>query len=101
MSGSFVGYIGDADFHDGSVLAIERQDGAVCVRVRGASGKLFVVDFGGVRAVRASQPEGMVLYALSELAGDPPVRRFVFANWDEDGGAHLEVDAETVAVREA
>src|SRR5215211_4400311 len=101
MVRSFVGYIGDADFHDGSVLAVEQEGEAVRVRVRGASGKLFVVDFGGVRAVRANDPEGMVLYALSELSGEPPLRRFTFANWDDDSGAYLEVDAETITVREA
>jgi hypothetical protein len=53
MESSFVGYVEDDDSHDGSILAIERQDGMVVVRVRGASGKIFVVAFGGVRAVRA------------------------------------------------
>jgi hypothetical protein len=97
---SFVGYVGDADFHDGSVVAVEHQGSAVRVHVRGASGKLFAVDFGGVRAVRANQAEGMVLYALSELSGEPPLRRFAFANWDDDSPAYLEVEAETIAVRE-
>jgi hypothetical protein len=97
---SFVGYVGDPDFHDGSVLAVEHRGGTARVRVRGASGRAFVVDFGGVRAVRANQAEGMALYALSELGGQPPVRRFAFANWDDDSPAYLEVDAETVAVRE-
>src|SRR4051794_25394093 len=97
---AFVGYVGDADFHDGSVWAVEHQGTTARVWVRGASGNVFVVEFGGVRAVRANQPEGMVLYALSELRGEPPLRRFAFANWDDDSPAHLEVDAETVAVRE-
>jgi hypothetical protein len=97
---SFVGYVGDRDFHDGSVVAVEHQGSTARVRVRGFSGKLFVVDFGGVRAVRANQAEGMVLYALSELRGEPPLRRFAFANWDDDSPAFLEVDAESFAVRE-
>ncbi len=97
---SFVGYIGHAEFHDGSIVAVDQQVGEASVRVRGASGTVFVVDFGGVRAVRANQPEGMMLYALSELSGEPPLRRFAFANWDEDSPAYLEVDAVTIAVRE-
>jgi hypothetical protein len=96
----FVGYVGDADFHDGSVVAVEHQGGTAQVRVRGASGKVLVVEFGGVCAVRVNQAEGMVLYGLSELRGAPPLRRFAFANWDDDSVAYLEVDAETVAVRE-
>src|SRR5262249_33652778 len=97
---SFVGYVGDADFHDGSVLSVEHEDRTVCVRVRGASGRVFVVEFGGGGALRSNHPEGMMLYALSELSGEPPLRRFAFVNWDDDGEAYLEVDAETVAVRE-
>jgi len=97
---AFIGYVGPPDFHDGSVLTLERHDGTVRVRVRGCSGKAFVVTFGGVRAVRAKRPEGMMLYALGELRGEPPLRRFVFANWDDDSDASLEVDAENFAVHE-
>ena len=101
MAGSaFVGYVGDADFHDGSILDVEQHGGTVRVRVRGASGLVFVVDFTEVRAVRANRPEGMALYALTELSSEPPLRRFAFANWDDGGDAYLEVEAETVAVRE-
>jgi hypothetical protein len=42
----------------------------------------------------------MLLYALSELRSTPPLRRFSFANWDDDDDAFLEVDAETVDFRE-
>src|SRR5437588_522889 len=45
---SFIGYVGNADFHDGSIVSVEQHDGTVSVRVRGASGKLFVVDFRGI-----------------------------------------------------
>lgn len=41
-----------------------------------------------------------MLYALSELRCEPPLRRFAFANWDDDSTAYLEVEAETVTVRE-
>jgi hypothetical protein len=97
---SFVSYIGDADFHDGVVVAVERRDDTAHVRVQGASGKVFVVSFGGVRAIRAQQPEGMMLYALTELSAEPPLRQFVFANWDDDSPAYLAVDAETIEIRE-
>jgi len=97
---SFVCYVGEADFHDGSILTVEQQDGAVRVRVRGASGKIFVVDFSGVQAVRAKHPEGMLLYALSQFGGEVPLRRFLFVNWDDDSEAYLEVNAENFAVRE-
>lgn len=90
---SFVAYVGDPDFHDGSILAVEHQDDEFRVRVRGASGKVYVVTFNGVLAVRKNRPEGMLLYSLSEQRGDPPLRRFVFANWDDDSNSYLEIDA--------
>ena len=90
---SFIRYVGEADFHDGSIVSVEQHEENVRVRVRGASGKVFVVDFSGVREVRANEPEGMMLYALSEMTSQPPLRRFVFANWDDQSKAILEVDA--------
>jgi hypothetical protein len=53
---SFVGYVGDADFHDGSIVSVEKHDGTASVRLRGATGKLFVVDFSGVAEVRSAAP---------------------------------------------
>ena len=97
---SFIGYVGEPDFHDGSVVAVERRDDSVRVRVRGASGKIFVAEFSGVHAVRSSMPEGMLLYALSEMQGQPPHRRFVFANSEEQDTAALEIDAERFRVYE-
>ena len=66
----------------------------------GPAEKMFVAQFAGVRAVRANNPEGMMLYALSEFKSDPPLRRFVFANWDDNGEAFLEIDAESSIVQE-
>jgi hypothetical protein len=41
----------------------------------------------------------MLLDALSEMNCQPPLRRFVFANWNEEDDSVLEVDAETIDVR--
>ncbi|HTU90539.1 MAG TPA: hypothetical protein VMF69_10730 [Gemmataceae bacterium] len=84
---SFVAYVGEPDFHDGSILALERQDGTLRVRVRGASGKVFVLTFRGVSAVHAHSPEGMMLYALAQLRGEPALHHFVFVNWDDESKA--------------
>jgi len=97
---SFVAYVGDSDFHDGSILAVEHQYDVLRVRLRGASGKVYVVTFNGVLAVRKNRPEGMLLYSLSEQRGNPPLRRFVFANWDNDNNSSLEIDATDFSVIE-
>src|SRR6266496_4219230 len=95
---AFIVYVGDAEFHDGCILAVEQLEGGIRVGVRGYSGKLFIVAFSGVHAVTANRPEGMVLYALSELRCEPPLRRFVFNNWDDEDNARLEIDAEDFTV---
>ena len=95
---TFIGYVGEPDFHDGSVLKVDRVDDSVRVRIRGNSGKTYLVTFGAVLQVRSDRPEGMLLYALSEFAGELPIRRFVFANWEDESVSKLEVDAETVNV---
>lgn len=43
----------------------------------------------------------MLLYSLSELSAEPPYRRFVFANWNDEDDAALEIDATGFAVRSA
>ncbi len=101
MESPFLGYIGDPDFHDGTILAFEQQSETVHVKVQGASGSLLLVVFSGVAGVRANNPEGMVLYALCELSGKLPLRRFAFANWDQDNAAFLEIDAESITVFQA
>jgi hypothetical protein len=98
---NLVPYVGDPDFHDGSIMSIEPEGEAVRVRLRGASGKIFPVESTGVREVRAKRPEGMLLYALCELASEMTTRRFVFANWDRESTATLQIDAEAMSIRSA
>ena len=95
---SFVGYVKDADYHDATILSVEQTGDVVRVRVCGYDEKIFVSEFSGVQAVRATRPEGMMLYALSEMSSAPPLRRFVFTNWHDDDDAALEIDAETLRV---
>lgn len=97
----FIGYVGDRDFHDGSVLAVECEGDSVRVRVSGYSGKTFLVEFFGVRNLKSNKPEGMWLYSLSEMRGEPPFRRFVFVNAEDHDEALLELEAESFCVSEA
>lgn len=100
LDSAFVAYVGEPDFHDGAILSVERQDDVLRVQVRGFSGKVYVVTFHSVIAVQQNRPEGMLLYALCEQRREPPLRRFVFVNWDDDGDASLGVDAADFSVRQ-
>ena len=90
---AFVGYVGPPELHDGCIVGLEQVGDSVTVMVRGCTGQLITLEFLGVMEVNAVQAEGMVLYALVELAENASVRRFVFANWDEECDARLEVTA--------
>jgi hypothetical protein len=96
----FVRYVGNADFHDGRILEVGHDTDSIRVRVRGASGKIYIAEFPAGSVLRSNRPEGMLLYSLSEMRTDPPLRRFHFANWDEEDDAALEIEAETLNVLE-
>jgi hypothetical protein len=86
----FVGYVGTPDFHDGEVLSVSGTE-TLIVRVRGFSGREYKVQFDGVESVNSSEPQGMDLYALSEMRAPAPLRRFEFANNNEDDRKFLGV----------
>ena len=97
----FVQYVGSPDFHDGRILRVEQQADLIRVRVRGYSGREYAAEFANGRIVVSNHPEGMLLYSLSEMRGEPPIRKFAFANWDEEDDAALEIDATGLSVRDA
>jgi hypothetical protein len=80
----FARYVGSPDFHDGLVLRVSVEGNTAEVVVEGYSGREYVVLFEGVDEVELNEPEGMLLYSLSEMRASPPLRKFVFANNDED-----------------
>jgi hypothetical protein len=87
----FVGYVGIPDLHDGIVLRVSFEGKTAEVVVEGYSGREHVIRLQGVDAVEMNAPEGMLLYSLSEMRGSPPLRRFVFANNEEDHPGFLTI----------
>jgi len=85
----FKAYVGDPDFHDGVIERVCQEATEISVEISGYSGTRYKVRFSGVESVISHNPEGMVLYALSEVEAEFPLREFHFANSsepDEDGG---------------
>jgi hypothetical protein len=93
MADEFVAYVDDSDLHDGTVVAVSHDGTELRVEAVGGSGQRYEVFFIGVESVMQRRAEGMRLYALSEMRSKPPLRRFVFSNWDEEDDAALEVHA--------
>ena len=98
---SFVGYLARDEFEDASIADVGEVADIVRVRIRDVGGKTFVAIFEGVCAVRANEPVGMMPYAIGEWSGEPPFRRFVFLNWDDNSDGFLHIDARTASFREA
>jgi hypothetical protein len=96
---AFIGYVGRSDFHDGVVLRVSVEGKTVEVVVKSYSGYEHIVLFEGVDEVQMNQPAGMVLYSLSEMRATPPLRKFVFTNWEENHPASLSVAAKEFSIR--
>ena len=99
MADASVAYRDDAELHDGTVLSVYRGADEAQVVVRGGSGGQFEIRFAGVASLTQHRAEGMMLYAVAEMKTDPPLRRFVFANWDDEDDASLEVVAREIDCR--
>ena len=95
----FVGYVGLPDFHDGVILRVSDKGDTAEVVLEGYSGLNHLVLFEGVQAVEMNQPEGMLLYSLSEMRAAPPLRKFVFTNNDEEHPGYLSILATDFSVR--
>src|SRR5258706_14873817 len=102
MRRKFKVYVGDSDFHDGTIKLVRSELADVYVEIVGCSGAVYVVRFTGVESVVSNRPAGMVLYALCEVEAEMPLREFHFANWngtDEEGAeSKLEISARTFSV---
>jgi len=90
-SSDFVEYVGVADFHDGEVLRVASAEASATVWVRGYSSREYEIRFEGVQAVEMFEPEGMDLYAISEMRAQLPIREFVFVNNCEDDQKSLSI----------
>jgi len=94
MTSDFVAYVGPSNLHDATILRVESTQDTVTVFVESYERRRFALVFHGVTHQEMNTPEGMVLYALIEMHTTPPRHRYVFANWDDDDPARLEIVAE-------
>jgi hypothetical protein len=94
----FVAYVGPADLHDAHILSIYYSGDQLRVTLQSHGGKKVEVLFSGVKRLRTTNPVGMMIYAVNEMRAERPLRRFVFANWDEEDTAYLELEAQDFAV---
>jgi hypothetical protein len=93
MSEGFVGYRGGHEVHDATVASVEHDGDVVRVVIEAVDGGRIVFQFSEVASLTQTRAEGMMLFGLSEFSATSPLRRFVFANWDDDDDAQLEVVA--------
>jgi hypothetical protein len=95
---SFIAYIEPEELHDATLLRFAQEDYRVTVYIQSQEGRAFVFEFLDVTSVHALSPQGMILYSLTEMKAEPPLRRFVFVNWDEEDKVALEIVARDLRV---
>jgi hypothetical protein len=96
----FVGYIPEPDVHDGTILRVQRDGASARVLVKAYDGHLYAFKFEGVQSLKSFEAEGMMLYSLTEMTAVPPLRQFVFTNWDEEADGVLDLVALDITSRE-
>jgi hypothetical protein len=78
------------------IRRVRHESSLVSVEIEGSSHARYLVRFSGVESLISHEPEGMVLYVLSEMEALPPLREFHFAKSevpDEGSKSRLEVIA--------
>jgi hypothetical protein len=98
VNSEFIKYVGDTDIHDGKVATASHENGDFVVHVTATTGRTIRIRFIDCHGVVANRAVGMILYALAEMKTEPPWRRFVFANWDDDDDAALEIVAKDIRI---
>jgi hypothetical protein len=91
----FLAYVGDAEIHDASILSVAHSGDQVDVILKSVTGRVLKIVFTGAKEVISREPVGMVVYSLTEVQWDPPFRKFVFTNANEDNHAILEIEAQS------
>jgi hypothetical protein len=91
-----VRYVGDSDFHDAVVVRVEQQQDTVSVLLKAAGGSYRTIRFGGVESLTSNSPNGMIIYAISEMTS-PTLRKFIFVNSDDSNDSALAVVASDVS----
>ena len=98
QNSEFIAYVGDADIHDASVKDVSSVGDRVEVELESLNGRKFKVVFTGSRNLVAHEAQGMLLYSLSEMRSEPPYRKFIFTNSDEESSSRLEVEAQHMSI---
>jgi hypothetical protein len=69
------------------------------VLIRSANLELFKVIFYDVNDVKTNKTKDMMIYSITEIRGEEPLRNFVFVNWDEQDDAYLEIIAKSYTIK--
>jgi hypothetical protein len=91
----FLAYVGDTEIHDASILSVAHSGDQVEVALKSVKGRVLKIVFTGTREIISREPIGMIVYSLTEVQWEPPFRKFVFTNANEDNLAILEIEAQS------
>lgn len=89
----FIKYIGDYRLHDCIIVEVKTEEDTTNVIVKSCEKEFIVLEFTGTKSLKHNRPEGMILYAISEMSEQSHYHKFVFVNSDEEDDAYLEITA--------
>ena len=95
----FVAYVGDPEIHDAVVKSVSYNGQQAEMSVETLDGRRIHISFSDVKLFHAHEPLGMVLYALNEMRGIPPYRKFAFTNSEESSDSVLYLEAREFVCR--
>ena len=88
----FIRYVGPAEIHDSTFIAFRKiEPDTYAVELKTHDGATLSLRFLGVSDVNHSKPEGIIIYSLNEVTWPGDMKRFVFANSDEESSSCFEI----------
>jgi len=96
---NLIGYIGDYRIHDSKIHAIETDNDNIHVSLVSDDKETIKVTFIEVKSIKSNNALGMILYAISEIKEQQPLRKFIFINWDEEDASSLEIVAQDCIIQ--
>ena len=91
---TFIAWVGPQELHGATILRLIQTNNNARIFLQDPAGRPFALEFLDVMSLHTTRPEGMRVYGLSEIEASPPLRRFVFVDWDENTVRKLEITAQ-------
>jgi hypothetical protein len=100
VKSDFIRYVGPPTIHDSTFLLFQKAESdSFDVHLKSADGDIIILRFIDVSDITYSKPEGMFVYALSEVTCDLGLHRYIFVNSEEDSESFFEITCKEIQIQ--